>query len=138
MGRQESEGLVVPPRQANGRPGPEPGQGRGPLVNDLLEGNMAAIPGADSVSPRQQRIAELARQAPQMGFTSLNHHLDFTWLLVAYWSTRRDGAAGVDGMNAADYEADLIANLRSLLDRAKSGSYRAPPVRRVHISKGPG
>jgi hypothetical protein len=44
---------------------------------------MAAIPGADSVSTRQQRIAELARQAPQMGFTSLNHHLDFTWLLVA-------------------------------------------------------
>ena len=99
---------------------------------------MAAIPGADSVSTRQQRIAELARQAPQMGFTSLNHHLDFTWLLEAYWSTRRDGAAGVDGITAADYEADLIANLRSLLDRAKSGSYRAPPVRRVHISKGPG
>src|SRR5215475_9659119 len=99
---------------------------------------MAAIPGADSVSTRQQRIAELAQRAPQMGFTSLNHHLDFTWLLVAYWSTRRDGASGVDGMNAADYEADLIANLRSLLDRAKSGSYRAPPVRRVHIPKGPG
>ena len=55
---------------------------------------MAAIPGADSVSTRQQRIAELAAQAPQVGFTSLNHHLDFTWLLVAYWSTRRDGAAG--------------------------------------------
>src|SRR5262249_48137149 len=68
----------------------------------------------------------------------LNHHLDFTWLLVAYWGTRRDGAPGVDGMNAADYEANLIANLRSLLDRAKSGSYQAPPVRRVHISKGPG
>jgi RNA-directed DNA polymerase len=99
---------------------------------------MAAIPGADSVSTRQQRIAELARQAPQMGFTSLNHHLDFTWLLVAYWSTRRDGAPGVDGINAADYEADLIANLRSLLERAKSGSYQAPPVRRVHIPKGPG
>jgi RNA-directed DNA polymerase len=90
------------------------------------------------VSTRQQRIAELAQQAPHMGFTSLNHHLDLTWLLVAYWSTRRDGAVGVDGITAADYEADRIANLRSLLDRAKSGSYRAPPVRRVPISKGPG
>jgi retron-type reverse transcriptase len=90
------------------------------------------------VSTRQQRIAELARQAPQKGFTSLNHHLDFTWMLVAYWGTRRDGATGVDGISAADYETDLTANLRSLLDRAKSGSYRAPPVRRVHISKGPG
>jgi retron-type reverse transcriptase len=41
-------------------------------------------------------------------------------------------------MKVADYEADLRANLRSLRDRAKSGSYRAPPVRRVHISTGPG
>ena len=63
------------------------------------------------MSTRQQQIAELAQQAPQMGFTSLNHHLDFTWLLVAYGSTRRDGATGVDGMTAADYEADLMANL---------------------------
>ena len=30
----------------------------------------------------------------------------------------------------------LIGNLQSLLDRAKSGTYRASPVRRVHILKG--
>jgi RNA-directed DNA polymerase len=90
------------------------------------------------VSTRQQQIAELARQAPQIGFTSLNHHLDFTWLLVAYWGTRRDGAPGVDGITAADNKADLMAKLCSLLDWAKSGSYRVPPVRRVPISKGPG
>src|SRR5262249_45499095 len=29
-------------------------------------------------------------------------------------------------------------NLRGLLDRAKSGTYRAPPVRRVQIPKGTG
>ena len=34
--------------------------------------------------------------------------------------------------------ANLEANLQSLLDRAKSGMYRAPPVRRVHIPKGDG
>jgi group II intron reverse transcriptase/maturase len=44
----------------------------------------------------------------------------------------------VDGQTAADYAADLEGNLRSLLDRAKSGAYRAPPVRRVHIPKGDG
>ena len=90
----------------------------------------------DSVSTRQQRIAELARQSPQMGFTSLNHHLDLTWLHEAYRRTRKDGAVGVDGQTAADYEANLQDNLQGLLDRAKSGTYRAPPVRRVHIPKG--
>ena len=90
------------------------------------------------VSTRQGRTAALARQAPQMGFTSLNHHIDLAWLREAYQRTRKDGAVGVDGQTAADYEANLEANLQSLLDRAKSGTYRAPPVRRVHIPKGTG
>jgi group II intron reverse transcriptase/maturase len=90
------------------------------------------------VSTRQQRLAELAQQAPQLGFTTLNHYLDLPWLLEAYRRTRKDGAAGVDGQTAADYEADLRGNLQGLVDRAKSGTYRAPPVRRVHIPKGTG
>ena len=44
----------------------------------------------------------------------------------------------MDGQTAADYAANLEGNLRSLLDRAKSGRYQAPPVRRVHIPKGTG
>jgi group II intron reverse transcriptase/maturase len=73
-----------------------------------------------------------------MGFTSLNHHLDLLWLYEAFGRTRRDGAPGVDGQTAADYQTNLRENLQSLLERAKSGTYRAPPVRRVHIPKGPG
>jgi group II intron reverse transcriptase/maturase len=92
----------------------------------------------DTVSTRQQRIAELAKQAPQRRFTSLNHHIDLAWLYEALLRTRRDGAPGVDGQTATAYEADLRGNLQSLLDRAKSGTYRAPPVRRVHIPKGTG
>jgi RNA-directed DNA polymerase len=71
-----------------------------------------------------------------MAFTSLAHHLDVEWMREAYRRTRKDGAAGVDGVTAADYERDLQGNLERLLDRAKSGAYRAPPVRRVHIPKG--
>jgi len=92
----------------------------------------------DPVSTKQQRIAELAKQSPDMGFTSLNHHLDLNWLLEAYNRTRKDGAAGVDEQTAQDYELNLLDNLQSLLDRAKSGTYFAPPVRRVHIPKGTG
>ena len=87
------------------------------------------------VLPKQQRIAQLAKQSPQMGFTSLAYHMDLDWLKEAYRRTRKNGAAGVDGQTSADYERDLEGNLRSLLERAKSGSYFAPPVRRVHIPK---
>ena len=75
---------------------------------------------------------------PQQGLTSLNQHLDLAWLREAYRRTRKDGAVGIDGQTAADYETDLEDNLRSLLERAKSGTYWAPPVRRVHIPKGSG
>jgi retron-type reverse transcriptase len=39
-------------------------------------------------------------------------------------------------MTAAEYEQNLETNLQSLLDRATSGTYQAPPLRRVHIPKG--
>jgi RNA-directed DNA polymerase len=51
---------------------------------------------------------------------------------------RVDGASGVDGQTAQDYAAHLGDNLRSLLERVKSGTYRAPPVRRAYIPKGDG
>jgi group II intron reverse transcriptase/maturase len=70
-----------------------------------------------------------------MAFTNLAHHIDIDWLLLAYYQTRKDGAVGVDGQTAEDYEANLMDNLRDLLNRAKSGTYVAPPVRRVHIPK---
>jgi RNA-directed DNA polymerase len=90
------------------------------------------MPGAqkpDLVSTKQQRIAELARKTPQLGFTSLNHHLDLIWLVEAYNRTRKDGAAGVDGQTSDDYGLTLLDNLTSLLDRAKSGTYFAPTAR---------
>jgi group II intron reverse transcriptase/maturase len=99
---------------------------------------MAGAQEPDPVSTKQQRIAQLAQEAPQLGFTSLNHHLDLLWLVEAYHRTRTGAAPGVDGQTADDYGLSLLANLESLLGRAKSGTYRAPPVRRVRIPKGTG
>jgi RNA-directed DNA polymerase len=59
-------------------------------------------------------------------------------MLEAYRLTRKDGAPGVDGVTAADYEANLEANLLDLLERIKSGRYRAPPVRRAYLPKADG
>lgn len=99
---------------------------------------MAEMPGSSTVSTKLERIAKLAKQAPDMAITSLCHHIDIDWMREAYRRTRKDGATGVDGQTADEYAANLEDNLRSLLDRAKSGAYRAPPVRRVHIPKGDG
>ena len=90
---------------------------------------------SDTVLTKQQRIAELAKQSAQMGFTSLAYLMDLDWLQEAYRRTRKDGAVGVDGQTAAAYEQDLEGNLRLLLERAKSGTYKAPPVRRRYIPK---
>jgi len=92
----------------------------------------------ESVSTKLERIAELARRSPSMQLRTLAHHIDIDWLREAYRRTRKDGARGVDGQSAEEYAARLDENLTSLLNRAKSGDYRAPPVRRVHIPKGNG
>jgi RNA-directed DNA polymerase len=97
---------------------------------------MAGSPNLESVSTRLQRIAQLAREAPERAFLSLAHHIGIDFLREAYRRTRKDGSPGVDGQTAAAYQENLEENLQSLLDRFKSGRYQAPPVRRVYIPKG--
>jgi len=91
-----------------------------------------------SVSTKRQRIAELAMQMPEATLWSLSKFIDVDWLKEAHRRTRKDGAPGVDGATADEYAAKLDEHLASLLDRAKSGTYRAPPVKRAHIPKGNG
>ena len=68
-----------------------------------------------NVSTKQERIAALAKQSPEMAFTSLAYLMDIDWLKEAYRRTRKDGAVGVDGVTAEEYEQDLEGNLQSLL-----------------------
>ncbi len=91
-----------------------------------------------SISTKLQRIVEMAREHPSRAFTNLAHHIDLDFLREAFRLTRKDGAPGVDGVTGEEYEKNLELNLQSLLDRFKSGTYRAPDVRRVHIPKGKG
>jgi group II intron reverse transcriptase/maturase len=93
---------------------------------------------SDPISPRLQRIATIAEAHPDEPLTPLAHFIDEAWLYEAFRRTRKDGAPGVDGQTATDYARNLPDNIRSLLDRAKSGSYWAPPVRRAEIPKGDG
>ena len=105
---------------------------------DPSKGNTPGTLQPESVFTKQRRIAELAQTHPQRVFISLNHYLDYDWLHQAYVRTRKDGAPGIDGVTAADYESHLQENLEGLLERLKSGRYRAPAVRRAYVPKGDG
>ena len=111
-------------------------EGRGRRITELSRGKMTDTPRSEDISTRQRKIAKLAQQAPELSFTTLAHNIDIDWLREAYRRTRKDAAVGVDGQTAAAYAEHLEENLQDLLDRAKSGRYRAPAVRRVHIPKG--
>jgi hypothetical protein len=115
-----------------------PGGGKGAPCQRTEEGKMSGASKPTNISTKQDRIAKLAEQMPDRALSSLAHHIDIEWLREAHRRTRKDAAPGVDGKTAEDYEQDLEGNLERLLDAAKSGTYRAPPVRRVQIPKGDG
>jgi RNA-directed DNA polymerase len=116
----------------------DPVEGREGRTTEPLEGKMMGVSEPNSISTRLQRIAELARETPKMVLHSLSCHVDVDWMREAYRRTRKDGATGVDGQTAQAYARSLDHNLQTLHERFKSGLYRAPPVRRVHIPKGDG
>jgi retron-type reverse transcriptase len=116
------------------RADPADGKRSTTVTESLLRNTEGALK-PESVSTKQERIAKLARENAAMAFTSLNHYLDAEWMEYAYECTRKDGAVGVDGQTAESYAVNLQQNLADLLDRLKSGRYRAPPTRRKYIDK---
>jgi len=134
---EESENFIVPSKSGNQLHGTRRREGNS-KAEGPMKGKATRISSWGSASTRLDRIANLARKMPEARLTSLSHHIDIDFLYEAYRRTRKDGATGVDRVTAKEYAADLEGNLRSLLDRLKTGSYRAPPVRRVNIPKGDG
>ncbi len=61
--------------------------------------------------------------------------MDVEWLQEAYGKLKKSSSPGSDGVTVEAYGQNLKENLSSLLDRAKSGRYIAPAVRRAHLPK---
>lgn len=83
-------------------------------------------------------ITNKARSQPKLRFTSLAHLLTPEFLTETWKQINRRGASGVDGETAKEFEQDLDIRVQELCQRLKQGTYKAPPVRRVEIPKGPG
>ena len=103
-----------------------------------FEGNMTDAKESEIVYTRQERIARLARQRPELRIVTLNKNLDDIWMKEAHKRTRKDGAVGIDQETAQEYALELDDRLRGLREKAMSGTYKAPPVRRTYIPKGDG
>jgi RNA-directed DNA polymerase len=90
---------------------------------------------SEVVSTKMEQIALNAKRLPDVSFTSLSYHIDLMWLNESRKAVKADVATGVDKVTAAEYEEHLEQNLKTLMERFKSGRYKAPPVRRVYIPK---
>ena len=137
MDGEKSETRTVPTMPGNS-PHEDPAEGKSVRLMEPNEGTMSESLNSGSISTRLERVAELARKHPERAFMSLHHVIDVEWLREAYRRTRKDAAVGVDGQSAEEYARNLEGNLEALRDRFRTGAYRAPPVRRVHIPKGDG
>ncbi len=82
-----------------------------------------------------QQIAEQAKQYPERVFTTLAYLIDVEFLKEAFRKTRKGGTTGIDKVTAAEYAANLDEKLQGLLQRMRSGRYKAPPVLRKWLKK---
>jgi group II intron reverse transcriptase/maturase len=81
------------------------------------------------------RLTELAKDDPERKFISIAHLLTVEALYEAFYSLRKDAAAGVDDVTFADYEPHALESIRRLHERVKGKTYRAQPLRRIYIPK---
>ena len=72
-------------------------------------------------------------------WSSLMGWIQLPSLEQAFRNVKRNrGAAGVDKLSIAMFEANLEQNLQALLRRLQNGTFRPLPLRRVDIPKSPG
>ena len=90
------------------------------------------------MTTKLDRIAQRARMAPRLAFTSLAHLLTEDFLVETWRQMNRNGAPGLDRETTRSFETHLRTRCQSLVARLKTGSYRPLPVRRVEIPKADG
>jgi RNA-directed DNA polymerase len=142
-GRGKSDRPIVPEKPSNkdrGAPrSAEEVEGRGLAKGNPGQHNRDRAQNRVALQSALDRIRQVARKERRQQFTTLWHHVyDIRRLREAYYSMKRDAAAGVDGETWQRYGEALEDNLLDLSDRLKRGAYRAKPVRRVYIPKADG
>lgn len=87
------------------------------------------------VLTKQLQIAKIAKEYAEEGLTSLHHYIDKDWLEESMEGLNKKSAMGVDKVTYQAYEGMKEERLPELITMFKTGRYKAPPVRRVYITK---
>jgi RNA-directed DNA polymerase len=90
------------------------------------------------MSTQLSQIAKRAKLDRKARFTSLAHLLTPEFLTETWGKMNRRAAGGVDGQSAEQFGHELGTKVEEICAQLRAGRYRAPPVRRVEIPKGPG
>lgn len=81
------------------------------------------------------RIAELAKEQPDMKFTSLVHLLNKENLKQCHHELPAGKATGIKRITKEAYGENLDENIGRLVEKMKMNSYKPIPVRRTYIAK---
>jgi RNA-directed DNA polymerase len=90
------------------------------------------------MSTQLSQIAKKAQLDRKVRFTSLGHLLTPEFLMETWEMMNRRAASGIDGESTEQFENGLEQRVEDICAQVRGGVYRAPPVRRVEIPKGPG
>lgn len=83
-------------------------------------------------------IAFKAQTHPKHRFQNLFGTLNAGALHRAWLHLNKKSAAGIDGIDAAQYGQDLLSNLHQLAGQLKENTYRTSDIKRVYIPKANG
>jgi RNA-directed DNA polymerase len=141
---EKSDAVVVPAKPGNkgakakAEAAADQVEGRTATKRNSTKGDTYRTQGRESVRSALGRVREAARRHRTMKFTALLHHVTVELLKQAYAKTRRQAAAGVDGVTWGEYGKRLDENIGELHERIHRGGYRPEPTRRVYIAKADG
>ena len=89
----------------------------------------------EKVSTVEMQIAARSGQHLDQALTNLNQFIDEEFLMACFHTLNRQSASGVDGQSWKAYREQIEEGIPALLAGFRSGTYKAPPVRRIYISK---